>query len=128
MKREGLISFAFTVVLLMNSAPVIAHHGQVEYESKAVTLKGTVTKFEWINPHCILGVAVKNEKGDAEDWYAEILPPNRMAQAGWTQEIIKPGDEVTVVGRPGKKGAHIMWLESLVLPDGRKLRRDPGAH
>jgi hypothetical protein len=126
--RKGrLISLALAVGFLAGSLPVFAHHGKVEYESKAVTMKGTVTKFEWINPHCILGVAVKNEKDIVEDWYAEILPPNRMAQAGWTQEIIKPGDEVTVVGRPGKKGAHIMWLEYVVLSDGRKLRRDANA-
>jgi len=122
-----LITFALAVGLLAVSMPGFAHHGQVEYESKAITLKGTVTKFEWTNPHCILGVAVKNEKDNVEEWYAEILPPNRMTRAGWTQEIIKPGDEVTLVGRPGKQGAHIMWLEYVVLADGRKLKRDSGA-
>ena len=123
-----MIALMFGVGFFLLSLPVFAHHGQVEYESKAVTLKGTVTKFEWTNPHCILGVSVKNEKDQVEDWYAEILPPNMMARAGWTTETVKIGDEVTLVGRPGKKGAHILWLEYLVLPDGKKVRRNPGAH
>jgi hypothetical protein len=125
-----LISFALAVGLLAVSAPVFAHHGQVEYEGKTVTLKGTVEKFEWTNPHCILAVAVKNDndKDKVEDWYGEILSPAQMSRGGWTRESIKPGDQVTLVGRPGKKGEHIIWIESLVLPDGRKLDRDTGAH
>jgi hydrogenase maturation factor len=63
-----------------------------------------------------------------EDWYAEILTPAQMSRAGWTQESVRPGDQVTLVGHPGKKGAHIMWLEYLVMPDGRKLDRDTDAH
>jgi hypothetical protein len=51
-----------------------------------------------------------------------------MSRGGWTRESIKPGDQISLVGRPGKKGEHIMWIESLVLPDGRKLDRDTGSH
>jgi hypothetical protein len=109
---------------LATSGAVFAHHGQVEYEGKAVTLKGTVTKFEWTNPHCIVAAAVKNDKDKVEQWYPEFLPPAQMSRGGWTRESIKPGDQVTLIGRPGKKGEHIMWIESLVLPDGRKVDRD----
>jgi hypothetical protein len=125
--NNHLILFSLVVGLLAVSVPLFGHHGHVEYENKAVTLKGTVTRFEWTNPHCILAVAVKNDRENAEDWYAEILPPSQMSRAGWSKESIKPGDEVTLVGRPGKKGAHIMWLEYLITPDGRKLDRDTGA-
>lgn len=120
-----LISFALAIVFLAASGPVFAHHGHVEYEGKTVTLNGTVTKFEWTNPHCIVVIAVKNDK---DDWYGEILPPAQMNRAGWNKDTIKPGDEVTLVGRPGKKGEHIMWIEYLVLPDGRKFDRDTGGH
>jgi hypothetical protein len=77
-----LISFAFAVGLLAVSGPVFAHHGQVEYEGKTVTLKGTVKKFEWTNPHCIVAVAVKNDKDNVEEWYGEFLPPAQMNRAG----------------------------------------------
>jgi len=123
-----LISFALAVGLLTASGPLFAHHGQVEYEGKMVTLTGTVTKFEWTNPHCIVAVAVKNDKDKVENWYAEFLPPAQMSRSGWTRESVKPGDQVTLVGRPGKKGEHIMWIEYLLLPDGRKLDRDTGVH
>lgn len=123
-----VVFFVLVGGLLAVSGPVFAHHGEVQYERKAITLKGTVTKFEWTNPHCILAVAVKTDKDSVEDWYAEILPPVQMARNGWTRESIKPGDQVTLVGRPGKKGEHIMWIEYLVMPDGRKLDRDAGVH
>jgi hydrogenase maturation factor len=127
MRSGRLISFAFGVGLLAFSGPVFAHHGQVEYGSKTVTLQGTVTKFEWVNPHCIIGFAVKNDKDNLEDWYAEFLPPAQMNRAGWTRDSIKPGDQITLVGRPGKKGTHIMWLQYFVTPDGRRFDRDANA-
>lgn len=128
MGSRRLISFALAVGLLTAAGPVLAHHAQVQYEPKTVTLKGTVIRFEWANPHCILAVAVKNDNDNLEDWYAEILAPGQMSRAGWTRESVKPGDQVTLVGHPGKKGEHIMWLEYLVMPDGRKLGRDTDAH
>jgi hypothetical protein len=123
--RNGrLISLPLALVFFAVSGLVFAHHGQGAYGGKAVTLNGTVAKFEWTNPHCILTVAVKNEKDNVEDWYAEFLPPNQMSRSGWTRDTIKPGDQITMVGRPGKKGEHIMWLQYLVMSDGRKLDRD----
>ncbi len=124
MKNGRLISLALVVVLLAVSGPMLAHHGQVQYENKRVTMVGTVTKFEWTNPHTIISIATKDDQGNVEDWYAEMLPPTQMARAGWTKESIKPGDQVSLVGRPGKKGARILWLEYLVTPDGRHLGRD----
>jgi hypothetical protein len=123
--RNGrLISFALALVFLAVSGSMFAHHGQGAYEGKAATLNGTVMKFEWTNPHCILTVAVKNDKGNTEERYAEFLPPSGMSRSGWARDIIKPGDQITMVGRPGKKGEHIMWIQYLVMPDGRKLDRD----
>ncbi len=124
MKTGGLLSFGLTVALLVIPGFVFAHHGQVEYENKTISLKGTVTKFEWNNPHAVLWLDVKNEKNAIDAWHLEILPPERMSRAGWTRDSVKPGDEVTVTGRPGKGGERIMWLESLTTADGRRLGRD----
>jgi hypothetical protein len=88
-------------------------------------LMGVVTDYEWANPHSVLSVAVKDDKGKVEEWHAEILPPSEMLRAGWNKESVKPGDEVTLTGRPGKYAQRIMWLEYLVTPDGRKLGRKP---
>jgi Family of unknown function (DUF6152) len=108
------------------SSALWAHHAShAVYENKSVTLKGTVVKYEWSNPHAIVSVMVKPDNGNAEEWHAEILPPAEMTRAGWTKETLKPGDEVTVTGRPGKYSQHIMWLEYVVTPDGKKLGRMP---
>jgi Family of unknown function (DUF6152) len=124
MKTGRLLSSCLIVALLAMPGFVFAHHGQVEYENKTISLKGTVTKFEWNNPHAILWLDVKNEKNTIDAWHLEILPLERMSRAGWTRDSVKPGDEVTVTGRPGKGGEHIMWLESLMTADGRRLGRD----
>jgi hypothetical protein len=122
--RNGrLIVFAFVAGLFVVLGSAFAHHGRVEYENKSVTLQARVTRFDWNNPHVIISFTVKDENGVDQGWHAEVLPPSLMEQAGWTADSIKPGDQVTVVGRPGKKGEHIMWLEYLVTPGGQKLGR-----
>ena len=85
-----------------------------------------MTKYEWSNPHTVITLAVKDDKANVKEWYLEILSPVQMLRAGWTRESVKPGDEVTVTGLPGKHGVQIMWLEYLVTPDGQKLSRDKG--
>lgn len=116
-----LIAGSFTF-----SSSLWAHHGSRQvYQGKSITLRGIVTGYEWANPHSILSVAVKDDSGRVDQWHAEILPPAEMARAGWAKDSFKPGDEVTVTGRPGKYEQHIMWLEYLVTSDGRKLGRNP---
>jgi Family of unknown function (DUF6152) len=125
-RNRVLTCCAVVAALLAVSEPMLAHHGQVSYERKSITLTGSVTKYEWSNPHTIITLAVKDDKANVEEWYLEILSPVQMLRAGWTRESVKPGDEVTVTGLPGKHGVHIMWLEYLVTPDGQKLSRDKG--
>jgi hypothetical protein len=124
MRRVVLGLLAVATGLALATCPIFAHHGQVQYESKNITLHGTVTKLEWNNPHAILWLEVKNDAGKIAPWQLEILPLEGMRRAGWTRESLKPGDEVTVTGRPGKGGEHIMWLSYLLTPDGRRLSRE----
>lgn len=110
--------------LLLVTAPVSAHHAsRAVYENNSVTLMGTVTNYEWSNPHIIVSVQVKGKKGDIEQWHAEVLPPSQATAAGWTKESIKPGDQVTLIGHPGRNAQHILMLEQLVTSDGRTLGR-----
>jgi hypothetical protein len=125
-KAKVLIVVAVIVCAFTFSGSLRAHHASRHvYEGKSVTLMGVVTDYEWANPHSVLSVTVKDDKGNVEEWHAEILPPTEMLKAGWTKESLKPGDEVTLTGRPGKYAQHIMWLEYLVTSDGRKLGRKP---
>jgi hypothetical protein len=122
-KNNLLICCVVMGALLLSSQPMLAHHGQVVYQRKSITLKGSVTKYEWSNPHTIITLAVQTEKGGVDEWYLEVLPPTQMLQAGWTKQTLKSGDEITATGRPGRSGERIMWLEYLVTADGRKLSR-----
>jgi hypothetical protein len=123
-KPKVLLSLFVTLGTLASSGSAWAHHAARQvYEGKTITLMGVVTDYEWANPHSVLSVAVKDNRGKVEEWHAEILPPTEMLRAGWTKESLKPGDEVTLTGRPGKYSQHILWLESLVTPDGKKLGR-----
>jgi len=125
-KAKVLILVPAIVSVFMFSSALRAHHASRQvYEGKSVTLMGVVTDYEWANPHSVLSVAVKDRNGRVEEWHAEILPPSEMLRAGWTKESVKPGDEVTLTGRPGKYAQRILWLQYLVTPDGRKLGRNP---
>jgi hypothetical protein len=123
-KAKVLILVPLLFSCLTFSTFLQAHHAARQvYEGKSIMLMGVVTDYEWANPHSVLSVAVKDEKGQVEEWHAEILPPKEMVRAGWSKESLKPGDEVTLTGRPGKYAQHIMWLEYLVTQDGKKLGR-----
>jgi hypothetical protein len=125
--RARLLAVAFLLAgSLVVSRSASAHHNpKPMYEANDIMLMGTVTEYEFANPHSIISVAVKTDSGAVEEWHAEFLPPLEMSRAGWTRETLKPGDQVTMTGRPGRHAQHIMWLETLVTPDGRKLGRKP---
>jgi hypothetical protein len=123
-KTKVLVVVPVLVTLFSFSGASWAHHASRQvYQGKSITLMGVVTDYEWANPHSVLSVAVKDDQGKVEEWHAEILPPTEMLRAGWTKESVRPGEEVTLTGRPGKYSQHILWLEYLVTPDGKKLGR-----
>ena len=74
-------SFAF-------SGSLWAHHGSRQvYQNKSITLSGVVTGYEWANPHSILSVAVKDDRGKVDQWHAEILPPRRWCALDGTKTV-----------------------------------------
>jgi hypothetical protein len=124
MRAKVLAIFAIFLGGLLLVAPLSAHHAsRAVYETNSVTLMGTVTKYEWSNPHIIVSIQVTGKKGNPEEWHAEVLPPSQASAAGWTRESLKPGDQVTLTGHPGRNAQHIMLLEELKTADGRTLAR-----
>ena len=88
-----------------------------------VTFKGTVTDFEFINPHAQLFFDVKDDKGNIEKWEGEITSPSQLARGGgWTRESLKPGDQITVVGNRAKNGSYTMRVQKVILADGTALK------
>jgi hypothetical protein len=106
MKSKWSIAFLVAASLLLISSPVSAHHGTSGYDmEKVITLNGTVTNFNWSNPHCLVRIDVKDSKGDVKDWVVELAAPTLMTRNGWTKDSLKPGDEVVAETHPAKNGA-----------------------
>lgn len=122
MKPEGIRWCVVAVIILVFSGTVFAHHGLSAYDEKnPITLKGTVTDFEWSNPHAQIYFDVKDGKGNIAHWACETLNPARLTRAGWTKRSLKPGDEITITLITARTGAPVGFLRKLVLADGTEL-------
>jgi hypothetical protein len=122
MRLKLLVIIVTIGLLLVVSGSISAHHGTAAYDtSKIVTVKATMTDFEFANPHCQLFFEVKNDKGEVEKWQGELTAPNKLARAGWTKNTLKAGDAVTVAGYLSKTGAHSLWIRTLIGSDGSSL-------
>jgi DNA/RNA endonuclease YhcR with UshA esterase domain len=126
MKNWLLATFSGIAVLLMVTAPIFAHHGTSAYDTtKLTTVKGTVTDFQFNNPHVIISVETKDDKGKVEMWTSEANSPNVLTRHGWDRDIIKNGDQITIIGYRPKNGAKSMRLQKVVLSNGQEL--DPNS-
>jgi uncharacterized protein DUF6152 len=119
MRKRAIGVFAVAVGLLSASLPLFAHHGTAVFETnKTLTLKGTVTEWDWSNPHCLLQFDVKNEGGQVVHWIVETQNPAEMVSLGWGKASFKPGDEVTVALMPVKSGRPYGRIKQVMLPNG----------
>ena len=86
-----------------------------------MTLKGTISRMEWINPHSWIHVDVKNPDGTVTEWMIEGGTPNTLFRRGFTRDAVKAGMEITVEGYRAKNGANRANGRDLILKDGRRL-------
>jgi Family of unknown function (DUF6152) len=127
MKDRVLVFFAVFLSSLMVSVPMFAHHGNSAYDmSKTITLKATITKFEYSNPHVQVYFDVTDDKGNVEHWVAETTNPGMLNRVGWTRESLRPGDQITLTANPNKVGARVVFLEKVVLANGQELETKKG--
>ena len=85
------------------------------------TVKGTVTDFEWTNPHTYVVLDVKDDKGNVEKWSAELGSPGMLGRVGSRKNMVKPGDQITAVGNRAKDGRSFMRLKKVIFADGQEL-------
>ena len=125
-KLFGPLFFVAFATFLFAPRVALAHHGTTAYETtKKLTVRATMTEFDWENPHCHLHFDVNDGKRNAQHWTVEAINPLMLGRYGWTRESLKRGDMVTVVFRPAKNGAMIGILDKVILADGRELHGGP---
>ena len=106
MKRIVSIVFFLLAIGLLAAGPALAHHGVAGYDmDKVITVTGTVTSFNWANPHCLVHINVKDSNGEVKDWIIELAAPTLMTRNGWNKESLKPGDNLIAQTHPARNGA-----------------------
>lgn len=111
------------VWLSLAALPASAHHAfSAEFDAKRpVSLRGTVVKVEWINPHSWFHVDVKTPDGRVQRWMVEAGNPNNLFRRGWSKDVIAPGMEIVIDGYQAKDASRRANGRDLTFPDGRKL-------
>ena len=121
----SLAMLAAAVVAAAGTA--LAHHSFAMFDqTKQITLSGTVSAFEWTNPHAYIEIDVPDEKGAVKHWSVEMGSPSILMQSGWKFKDLKHGDKVTVRISPLKDGKPGGLLVQATLPDGRVMGNGPG--
>ena len=122
----GRLLLKTLLAVCIAAAPAVsAHHGPGAYDrSREITVTGTVTRFEFVNPHVLIFIEV-DLQGEITEWAGELTSPNRLARMGgdvsWHKDLLQPGDTVTLTGNPTHNGAPALFLNRVVDSDGRVL-------
>ena len=107
--------------LLAFGGRAFAHHSWPVNTSKLVTVAGTVTSYNWENPHVMIGLEVKADNGKVEKWSVGGPSVTRMAANGWDRATLKPGDTITAMGYRFSDGQPILRLEKIVMASGKEM-------
>lgn len=121
--RSIWIVLAVLALCLSSGPTVSAHHSFTAQfdQSKPITLKGTVTKVLFENPHTYVYIDVKDADGKVENWAVEGGSTVVLYRQGWRKDTVKPGDTVTITGYRAKNGANLASSKKVILPDGREV-------
>ena len=121
--RAGLSIVAAGLGMLLAVAPLGAHHSFVaEFdEHKPITLKGKLTRLDWVNPHGWLYLDVVEADGTVVNWAVEAGAPNALLRRGLRKTDFQPGLEIVVTGFLAKNGTKTANGRTVTLPDGREF-------
>ena len=118
MTRRLILVFATVAIM---AGPVLAHHAWPVDNTRAVTVTGTVTGYEWANPHVMIGLEVKGQDGTIEKWSVGGPSTTRMEGNGWDKNTLKPGDVITATGYRFKDGQRVLRLDRIVMAGGKEM-------
>ena len=125
--KLGNIAIA-TGLLLATAAPALAHHSFAMFDldpKHQINITGTVTELQWVNPHAWIYIDVKNKKGVVENWGFEMGGPGQLTSKGWSKDVVKPGDLITVTAHPMKDGTRGGNEITVKLPNGTVIGGQP---
>jgi hypothetical protein len=125
MKNTALSFFSVAAALLLIPVSARAHHGWAAFTSdpaSQITLKGTVKEFHFVNPHSVIELNVKDEKGQIQVWEGELTSNTNLAPRGWTAISIEDRQEITLTGYPARNGSHALRVMKIVLANGKELK------
>ena len=111
---------AVAAVSVLGAGSSFAHHAWPVDRSKEVTVKGTVTAFNWSNPHVMIELEVKIESR-VEKWNVGGPSTERMTGNGWDRNTLKPGDVITGIGYRFTDGSNVVQLQKIVLANGKEM-------
>ncbi|KAA6461774.1 hypothetical protein DYQ86_08930 [Acidobacteria bacterium AB60] len=115
------------IALLMASAGLRAHHGLAAFDTThTVRMEGTVTDFQWINPHAFIFADLTDDKGHKANWRCELGSLGMLSKyGGWTPTTVKKGDPIRVQGFVAKDGSPYMSVGTVWIKGGRALEGKP---
>jgi hypothetical protein len=127
MRAAACLALALSVTITGGASRALAHHSFAMFDTaKRLTMSGTVTAFEWTNPHVYIELDVRDDKGVVKHWSIELGSPSILMQAGWKFTDVKVGDTITVVLNPLRSGEPGGLLAQATVRDGRVLGNGPG--
>ena len=123
MTKKSLLCVIAGLGILVAALPTLGHHSfAAQYDrSKPITLKGTVSKVEWMNPHIYFYVDVKDDSERVTNWAIEGGAPSMLYRNGWRIDSLKIGDAVTVEGWLAKDGSNLANMRTATLADGKTV-------
>jgi len=123
MAKKLVLCVTAALVLSGAALPTLGHHSfAAQYDrTKPITLKGTVTKVEWMNPHIYFYIDVKDEAERTANWAVEGGAPSMLYRNGWRADSLKVGDKVTVDGWLAKDGSNLANMRTATLADGKTI-------
>jgi hypothetical protein len=121
--KMKIVASLIAALLLLAAMPVLGHHSfAAEFDTKKpITLKGVVTKVEWMNPHAWFYIDVTDDQGKIEHWQCETGAPIELLRRGWRKNNLKVGDQVTVEAFRARDATNTVSARVVTLPDGRKV-------
>jgi hypothetical protein len=122
MSKLLLTPFGCALALLAFSVPVFAHHGASAYDNSTLTtLSGTITDFQFIQPHPLIYLDVKDSEGKVTKWFVEMTAPNHLVHYGWNGHKLHAGQAIKVTGHIAKNGTKVLNLRQIFGADGKEI-------